>query len=272
MATPWGSPDHTLPGRWARGYATAGGALAVGVLVGGVVGLVGAQTCTAEGFACLGWLVGGLGLGILLAVVLFVWGGLRAGLGVGHLLLLLVGWGALAVVASRVDNASPLFVVLGALWPLAALYPSPTGDPSSAADPSPTGAADGAAPRGRPGGSSARTLLVVALGVVVIATGSLVATWRSEQGLVDSLRESLAEPKVTLHTPADDAAYEWEFVMASPVDEGVSYALRDDDGRYGNVRIVRGGTGRDALMARRIGDDVVRSTSSGPVDWTTRSV
>lgn len=60
MATPWGSLDHTLPGRWARGYATAGGALAVGVLVGGVVGLVGAQTCTAEGFACLGWLVGGL--------------------------------------------------------------------------------------------------------------------------------------------------------------------------------------------------------------------
>lgn len=241
MPTLWGDPHHTLPGRWARGYAAAGGALAVGGVVGGIVGLVGVQTCTAEGFGCLGWLFGGLAVGAVLAVVFFLWQALRSGLGVGHVLLLIVGWAALSLVAATVDNRSGLFVILGLLWPLVALFPGTRSEGERGAK-----------------GQSRRTVLVVVVGGLVPALGTLGAAWASEQGRVDALRQSLSREQVTIHTPADDTAYDWQYVVENVTGDGVSYALVDDRDRYWNVTIDRtADTPTETRGTRRVGPDLV---------------
>jgi len=131
MSRLWGSADLTLRDRWLRLMGVVIGALVVGTLVGWVVGLGGASMCTDEGFGCLGWLIWGLFLGILIALVLFVWGCRRVGLGWGHVGLCLVGWVVLMAGAAALESdlANVVGGVLAVAWPLVALLPSPRTSP-----------------------------------------------------------------------------------------------------------------------------------------------
>lgn len=207
------------------GYLVVAVAAVVGS-VGMLVGFIGADQCTAEGFECLGWLFIGAGVWIALSTaVLFV---------LAHLTRL--GWPfvpvalALLVAAAAIPGEEWMRLLVVALAPaVAALLTSPR----TSVRPVPS--ADGshgpfAAGRGR------RPWVYGVVGVVVLAVllGGSVA-WRT-LSLVNYRTDLYSQEGVQPVGLADDRGWTYSVVMES-VTDAAGFSYRMDDGFGNEIRV-----------------------------------
>ncbi|MGO1974406.1 MAG: hypothetical protein ACTH2Q_15735 [Propionibacteriaceae bacterium] len=217
-------PRRSGPVRILFGYLVVAVAAVVGS-VGLLVGFIGADQCTAEGFECLGWLFIGAGVWIAISTaVLFVLAHLT-GLGWQFVLVTL----ALFAAVAAIPGEEWLRFLVAALAPLvAALLTSPR---------TPARAVDGS--RGpAPSAGRGRLWVYGVVGILVLSVLLVLSVPLKTLSLVNYRVDRYELEGVQPVGLSDDRGWTYSVVIASDADvAGLRYRMDDDFGNEIRVEI-----------------------------------